>query len=124
MRYDEAALFTPTSTRTLFTPTSTRTLFTPTSTRTCTLQWEWVIVVDEHTDESGWQYGGCGFRELLKQRLPVRSRAGTYDLVKRRTWVHRNLVNEIDSKKVNIISPSHFNLVSQPVQRSDNIEAD
>ena len=59
-------------------------------------------MVDENTDEFGWQYGGCFFRELLKSRLQIRSRSQTFDLVKRRNWVLRSSVQELESKKVQL----------------------
>ena len=52
-------------------------------------QWDWSIIVDLDTDEAGWQYGGLGFWELGTMRLAVRSRPRTWDLVKRRRWVHQ-----------------------------------
>ncbi|GAX74972.1 hypothetical protein CEUSTIGMA_g2418.t1 [Chlamydomonas eustigma] len=53
---------------------------------------EWSIAVDEHTDELGWQYGGCGFREILNKRMSTRSRPKLLDLIKRRRWMHRKAV--------------------------------
>lgn len=34
--------------------------------------WDWNIVIDEHTDEQGWTYGGCGFAELFQHRMSLR----------------------------------------------------
>ncbi|KAG1666895.1 hypothetical protein FOA52_013529 [Chlamydomonas sp. UWO 241] len=55
--------------------------------------WEWHIVVDDHTDEAGWQFGGCGFWELLQMRLAMRSRPKRTDLVKQRRWVPAHVVS-------------------------------
>ena len=35
-------------------------------------EWEWCIVVDEQTDEMGWQYGCCSFRKMSEQRAAGR----------------------------------------------------
>ena len=50
--------------------------------------------MDENTDDEGWQYGGCGFWELGKFRLAVRSQRQRGDYVRRRKWVHRKDVVE------------------------------
>lgn len=64
------------------------------------MQWDWYIVVDENTDDAGWQYGGCGFWELRRKRLAARSRPRRWDFVRRRKWVHRDIVEVLKAEQV------------------------
>ena len=73
-------------------------------------QWEWSIVIDLDTDEAGWEYGGCGFWELMKSRTSWRSRPKLWDLVRRRRWVSTEAREEMLSNAVRIGSPENIDL--------------
>ncbi|GAX74971.1 hypothetical protein CEUSTIGMA_g2417.t1 [Chlamydomonas eustigma] len=53
-------------------------------------EWDWFIVVDENTDDLGWQYGALNFWELKRRRLAGRNWPRKGDFVRRRKWVHRD----------------------------------
>ena len=55
---------------------------------------DYCIVVDENTDESGWQYGN-GFVELKSKRQAMRRIPRRFDLVRRREWVKRSAAEAI-----------------------------
>lgn len=78
-------------------------------------QWDWCIVVDDLTDESGWTYGN-GFQEIRNQRHAMRRVPRRFDLVRKRKWITRTAAEALKQQKkrnathVRILDPVELKL--------------
>jgi hypothetical protein len=60
-------------------------------------EWDWMILVNERTDDEGWEFGGCCWLDLRRLRLGGRNYPTRHDCVRRRMWVHKQHADEVRS---------------------------